>query len=169
MATLKIFVSRAMRNVPKNCWVWSSPQPCGLPLRSSRTLLSCPAELEKSFSSAALSDAHFSSQTLVGFPLFQSIYAETLRLRIRAYAARYTDRSELQINEWAFPKKSIILVSTTLAHIDSPSRIPKTVNIQSTPSGRIGSWYTPTILQAVLSKGKPQKKFRRRLRPHPTP
>lgn len=57
------------------------------------------AELKKSFSPAALSDAHFSSQTLVALPLFQSIYAETLRLRVRAYAARYTGRSELQLNE----------------------------------------------------------------------
>lgn len=77
------------------------------------------AELEVSFSPAALSDANFSSQILVTLPLLQSIYAETLRLRVRAYAARYTDQSELQLNEWIFPKNSVLLVATTPSHMDS--------------------------------------------------
>lgn len=77
------------------------------------------AELKTAFSPTDLFNANFSSKILVALPLFQSIYAETLRLRVRAYAVRYTGRSELQLNEWAFPKKSIILASTTPAHMDS--------------------------------------------------
>ena len=76
------------------------------------------AELNASCSPTALSETNFSSKTLLALPLFQSIYAETLRLRTSAYAARYTDRSELQVNEWTIPEKSIILVSSTAAHTD---------------------------------------------------
>ncbi|KAL9128893.1 MAG: hypothetical protein Q9217_002515 [Psora testacea] len=67
----------------------------------------------------ALSEGRFDSQlTIQALPLMQSIYAETLRLRVRAYAARYTDREQIRLNEWIFPKESILLVSTTPAHID---------------------------------------------------
>ncbi len=107
-------LNRANTNlVPSAMW-------CALEIFKDSSLLSrTRAELEDICLPNALSEAHFSSQTLVGLPLFQSIYAETLRLRVRAYAARYTDRSELQLNEWTFPRKSIILVSTTPAHMDS--------------------------------------------------
>ncbi|TGO52383.1 hypothetical protein BCON_0142g00090 [Botryotinia convoluta] len=60
----------------------------------------------------------FTASQLQTLPLLQSVYAETLRLRVRAYAARYTDRKAFCIKKWFFPKKSVILVSTTEAHMD---------------------------------------------------
>ena len=55
---------------------------------------------------------------LMSVPLLESIYAEVLRLRIYAYCARYTGEQDLQLNQWRFPKKSILLVSTHLPHMD---------------------------------------------------
>ncbi|QSZ29810.1 hypothetical protein DSL72_004328 [Monilinia vaccinii-corymbosi] len=75
-------------------------------------------ELSGAFDPNAIHRAAFDAYTLQTLPLLQSIYAETLRLRVRAYAARYTDRAAFSIKNWLFPKKSIILVSTTEAHMD---------------------------------------------------
>ncbi|KAA8575355.1 hypothetical protein EYC84_004527 [Monilinia fructicola] len=75
-------------------------------------------ELSGTFDQNSIHLAEFSASTLQALPLMQSIYAETLRLRVRAYAARYTDRTAFSIKRWFFPKKSIILVSTTEAHMD---------------------------------------------------
>ncbi|RAL60974.1 hypothetical protein DID88_010070 [Monilinia fructigena] len=75
-------------------------------------------ELSVTFDQNSIYHATFNGSTLQTLPLLQSIYAETLRLRVRAYAARYTDRTAFSIKRWLFPKKSIILVSTTEAHMD---------------------------------------------------
>lgn len=95
--------------------MWSALEIFKDPTLLSRTR----AELEQSCSPTVIQDAQYHSHILVSLPLLQSIYAETLRLRIRAYAPRYTDRSKLQINGWTFPRKSVILVSTETAHMDT--------------------------------------------------
>ncbi|EOD52225.1 putative abc transporter cdr4 protein [Neofusicoccum parvum UCRNP2] len=51
-------------------------------------------------------------------PLLQSIYAETLRLRVHVYISRFAEHEELSVGEWSIPKKSAVLVSTTPAHLD---------------------------------------------------
>ena len=77
------------------------------------------AELDAVFDSTSILTASFSVQFLQTLPLLQSIYAETLRLYVRAYIARYTDRASLLLQKWLFPKKSIIMVSTYPAHMDN--------------------------------------------------
>lgn len=51
-------------------------------------------------------------------PLLQSIYAETLRLRVHVYISRFAEHEELSVGDWSIPKKSAVLVSTTPAHLD---------------------------------------------------
>ncbi|KAL9128017.1 MAG: hypothetical protein Q9217_003211 [Psora testacea] len=57
-------------------------------------------------------------ESLMHKPLLQSIYAEILRLYVRGYITRCPDRSDLQINEWIFPRDKVILVSSDPAHFD---------------------------------------------------
>ncbi|KAI9648309.1 hypothetical protein NHQ30_002942 [Ciborinia camelliae] len=75
-------------------------------------------ELSGTFDQNSIHRPAFDALTLQTLALLQSIYAEALRLRVRTYAARYTDRTSFSIKKWLFPKKSIILVSTTEAHMD---------------------------------------------------
>ena len=51
-------------------------------------------------------------------PLLQSVYAESLRLNSTIYCSRYTGDQEVQVNEWTFPKNSILLIPTHSAHQD---------------------------------------------------
>ncbi|OJD40672.1 nacht and ankyrin domain protein [Diplodia corticola] len=53
-------------------------------------------------------------------PLLQAVCAETLRLRVHVYISRYAEREELNIggDQWSIPPKSVVLVSTTTAHLD---------------------------------------------------
>lgn len=74
--------------------------------------------LKSSFDATAFSEIRFDVEKLLKLPLLQSIYSETLRLRVQAYMMRYTDREDLQINEWLFPKQNVILISTVPAHTD---------------------------------------------------
>lgn len=76
------------------------------------------SELKMTFDAAAISRVEFDVDKLLKAPLSQSIYSETLRLRIQMYIMRYTDRNELRLNQWIFPKNSIVLVSTTTAQTD---------------------------------------------------
>ena len=76
------------------------------------------SELEGSFDAVEISNAQFDIDKLLRGPLLQSIYSETLRLRIQMYIMRYTDREELRLNQWLFPKQSIVLVSTVPAQMD---------------------------------------------------
>ncbi|KAF7876781.1 hypothetical protein EAF04_001864 [Stromatinia cepivora] len=76
------------------------------------------SELSGTFRQSSIRRAAFDASTLQTLPLLRSIYAETLRLRVRAYAARYTNRTAFSIKNWFLPKKSVILVSTTEAHMD---------------------------------------------------
>lgn len=46
------------------------------------------------------------------------MYAEVLRLRVEVQSVFCSDREDIQINEWCFPKKSLVLVPTGPAHMD---------------------------------------------------
>lgn len=76
------------------------------------------SELKSTFDAAAISRVEFDVDKLLKSPLLQSIYSETLRLRIQMYIMRYTDRNELRLHQWIFPKNSVVLVSTTTAQTD---------------------------------------------------
>ena len=74
---------------------------------------------------AELAAAHFkdilSSQdinTLLSLPLLQSVYAEMLRLRVEVQTIFTSDREDIRINEWRFPKKSLVVVPAGAAHRD---------------------------------------------------
>jgi len=58
-------------------------------------------------------------ESLLRKPFLLSIYAETLRLYVRVYITRCPERSDLQINDWIFPKNKVILVASDPAHFDS--------------------------------------------------
>lgn len=54
----------------------------------------------------------------LGLPLLQSIHAEILRLRVDVQSVFTSDREDIRINEWRFPRKSLLLVPTGAAHKD---------------------------------------------------
>ena len=58
---------------------------------------------------------------LFKLPLLQSVYAETLRLRMHFYTIRMPDREEMVIRDWVVPPQKIAVTSTTVAHMDSRS------------------------------------------------
>lgn len=76
------------------------------------------SELEETFDATTLANMTYDVEKFKDLHLLQSVYAETLRLRISAYAARYTEREDLQINQWLFPRKSALIVSTVVAQMD---------------------------------------------------
>lgn len=55
---------------------------------------------------------------LLSLPLLQSIHAEILRLRTQVQAVFDSEREDIRINEWVFPKGSTLLVTTEVAHQD---------------------------------------------------
>jgi hypothetical protein len=57
-------------------------------------------------------------EKLLSIPLLQSANAEVLRLRTEVQSVFYSEREDIKINEWRFPKKSIILVPAGPAHRD---------------------------------------------------
>ena len=57
-------------------------------------------------------------EKLLGLPLLQSVHAEVLRLRVEVQSVFYSEREDIRINEWRFPKKSLLLVPTGAAHRD---------------------------------------------------
>jgi cytochrome P450 len=57
-------------------------------------------------------------EELMALPLLQSIYAEMLRLRVDVQTVFRDNNKDIQINRWTFPKKSLLLVPTRLAHRD---------------------------------------------------
>ena len=74
--------------------------------------------IRSSLGSSDPSNLSFDIEKLVGQPLLQSVYAETLRLRVHVYMTRCPERKALEINGWTFPKDQIVLVSSTPAHLD---------------------------------------------------
>lgn len=57
-------------------------------------------------------------KTLLSLPLLQSVYAETLRLRVEVQTIFTSDQEDICINEWRFPKNSLIVVPAGAAHRD---------------------------------------------------
>jgi cytochrome P450 len=57
-------------------------------------------------------------EKLLSLSLLQSVYAEVLRLRVEVQSVFYSEREDIEINEWRFPKKSLLLVSAGPAHRD---------------------------------------------------
>ena len=55
---------------------------------------------------------------LMSLPLLQSIYAELLRLRIEVQTVFSAGQEDIRINEWRFPKKSLVVVPAGAAHKD---------------------------------------------------
>lgn len=56
---------------------------------------------------------------LLSLPLLQSVYAETLRLRVEVQTVFSSDREDILINEWRFPSKSLVIVPAGAAHRDT--------------------------------------------------
>lgn len=57
----------------------------------------------------------FDVHKLVGGPLLQSIYAETLRLRVAIMVTRTPEREDFHLGDWVFPKNKIIALSSRTA------------------------------------------------------
>ena len=75
--------------------------------------------VRSSLDSPAQSNHHpLDVEKLIRQPLLQSVYAETLRLRVHVYMTRCPERQNLEINGWTFPKDKVVLVSSTPAHLD---------------------------------------------------
>ena len=55
---------------------------------------------------------------LLSPPLLQSIYAALLRLRVEVQTVFSSDREDIRINEWRFPKGSLVIVPAAAAHRD---------------------------------------------------
>ncbi|KAL8725215.1 MAG: hypothetical protein Q9166_007497 [cf. Caloplaca sp. 2 TL-2023] len=54
-------------------------------------------------------------------PLLQSIYAETLRLRVSVMIVQSAEFGPFRFKEWIFPKDELILISSRIAHMDPQS------------------------------------------------
>lgn len=51
--------------------------------------------------------------------MLQSVFAETLRLRMTFFITRYTKRQEIRLGNWSLPKNKVIFVPTSVAHLDA--------------------------------------------------
>ena len=60
----------------------------------------------------------FDPEHLKSIPLLESIYAETLRLRVYAYVSRTAGSHDLHLKQWRFPADSLLLVSTHISQMD---------------------------------------------------
>ncbi len=74
--------------------------------------------IRSSLDSSVQPNLRFDIEKLVRQPLLQSVYAETLRLRVHVYITRCPERKNLDIKGWTFPKDKAVLVSSTPAHMD---------------------------------------------------
>ena len=58
------------------------------------------------------SDLQFDINKLCSGPLLQSIYAETLRLRVALIVTRTPERSDFKLGDWIFPKNELVVISS---------------------------------------------------------
>lgn len=86
--------------------------------RDPNLLLKIRHNIRCSLDSPVQSNHYFDIDKLVRQPLLQSVYAETLRLRVHVYMTRCPERQNLEVNGWTFPKDKVVLVSSTPAHLD---------------------------------------------------
>lgn len=56
---------------------------------------------------------------LIQLPLLQSIYAEVLRLHTEVQHVLYSHHSNINIDQWSFPRKTWVLVPCRSAHMDT--------------------------------------------------
>lgn len=76
-------------------------------------------EVDASLSESATSeDPDFDISRLCNQPLLQSIYAETLRLRVAVLIIRSAEHEDFNFRNWTFSKNKIIAVSSHTAHMD---------------------------------------------------
>ncbi|KAF2122169.1 cytochrome P450 [Lophiotrema nucula] len=73
---------------------------------------------EISASTSATSSTGFDVDKLCKSPLLQSIWAETMRLRVHIFNTRNTRNEEHNINNWIIPKNSTVFLTSTPAHMD---------------------------------------------------
>ncbi|KAI1855549.1 hypothetical protein JX266_000414 [Neoarthrinium moseri] len=60
----------------------------------------------------------FDVPKLVGQPLLQAVFAETLRLRVHGFLIRRPEREALQVNSWTIPRNHWCIASSTPASMD---------------------------------------------------
>lgn len=58
-------------------------------------------------------------ERLIRSALLQSLWAETLRLRVHIFNTRSTGKTEVELHNWIIPKNSVAIVSSTPAHMDT--------------------------------------------------
>jgi cytochrome P450 len=78
------------------------------------------ARIRSDLDTIAESPQHTGSwiEELMALPLLQSVYAEVLRLRVDVQTVFRDNREDIRVNNWTFPKKSLLLVPTRPAHRD---------------------------------------------------
>lgn len=81
-------------------------------------LLRVRSEVESCLIQSSTAEIAFDITKLCNNPLLQSIYAETLRLRVWHFAIRSPDRGDLTVGDWLFPKNKLIAISSYTAHMD---------------------------------------------------
>lgn len=86
--------------------------------RSPSLLLRVRSEVENCLIQSSTAEMAFDIPKLCNNPLLQSIYAETLRLRVWHFAIRSPDRADLNVGDWLFPKNKLIAISSYTAHMD---------------------------------------------------
>ena len=74
--------------------------------------------LESNRIKTSTSELDFDYEKLFDDPLLQSIYAETLRLRVANYILRSPEHRNLNLNGWSIPRNSTMLVSGYHAQMD---------------------------------------------------
>lgn len=86
--------------------------------RSPSLLLRVRSEVESCLIQSSTAEMAFDITKLCNNPLLQSIYAETLRLRVCNFVIRSPDRGDLNVGDWYFPKNKLIAISSHTAHMD---------------------------------------------------
>ncbi|UNI23175.1 hypothetical protein JDV02_009010 [Purpureocillium takamizusanense] len=61
----------------------------------------------------------FDIDLLLANPVLQSIYAEVLRMRVHMLITRIPQFDDLRIQDWAVPSRKLLVMSSTVAHMDS--------------------------------------------------
>jgi cytochrome P450 len=94
---------------------WTIFQIC----RDPELIASVRAEVDACSLKAADGRIRFDIDRLLRLPVLQAVYAETLRLRMHFYIIRMSDNVDLDIRDWAIPRRKVIVTPTTVAHMDS--------------------------------------------------
>ncbi|KAI1825086.1 cytochrome P450 [Xylaria intraflava] len=87
--------------------------------RDPELLASVRAEVDGCAVKDADGRIRFDIDQLLRLPVLQAVYAETLRLRMHFYIIRMSDRVDLNIQDWIIPRKKVVAIMTTVAHMDT--------------------------------------------------